>query len=287
MTLTQTQTLTLVLDDPDDVERVRIWQSWGASEEVVLACAVNRRIARLAEALAGEHHHIVIASFPKSASTYLNNILVEATGFRSYLLNTAGHDNERNIDPASIPMFLALDTVSQEHMRATRPNVAWLQRLQVRPVVLVRNLFDALLSSRDFAMQGHLIGPNAHVPQDFVGWSIDQQLWFMARMAAPWYLNFFASWQDAHRDLPTLWISYDDVVLHTARTVARIAEHTGIPIDADRTARAVAIANLRQARFNCGLSGRGVEAFSAAQRQCVRDHAASFNSACDFSSIGL
>lgn len=287
MTVTQSETLVLAMDSVDEIERVNAWRSWGASDDVIFTCAVNRRIERLAEVMAPEHRHILVASFPKAASTYLNNLLVEATGFRSYLLNTAGYDNERNIDPASIPMFMSLDTVSQEHMRATRPNRAWLQRMQIRPVVLVRNIFDALVSALDFVMQGHVVGPNAHLPPGFQQWSSSDQLWFMARMAAPWYLNFFASWQDAQHDLPTIWITYEDVTQHGVQTIARIARHTGVPIDSARAEHAIATADLQLSRFNCGRSGRGTQTFSQAQRQCVCDQAAAFCGVYDFSMIGL
>jgi hypothetical protein len=270
----------------DDATLAR-WRAAGADHATIAFCAAFRQLDAIIDANRRRHPHLVIASFPKAASTYLHRALVAVTGFRPYLLCTAGHDNERNIEPQAIPMFLAQPTVSQEHMRATRPNIHWLQRMVIRPVVLVRNLFDTVVSSADHAMQESIIGPNAHVPGTFRDWPREAQLDFIVRMGAPWYLTFFASWCDAAHELDVLWITYDDVVHDTPATLERVLAHSRAPLDRVVLEARWSPPDLGETRFNCGRAGRGASELSRSQQDALRSLAAVYRGSYDFSRIGL
>jgi hypothetical protein len=287
---------TVALRIDAEADRVDDWRRRGADDATIAFCAAIGNLDQIIDANVGRKHHILVSSFPKSASTYLNKLLLRVTGFRQYWLNSAGHDNERNLELTAVPMFLAQHTVTQDHMRATLANVVLLQRMQIRPIVLVRNIFDVIVSSRDHSRTpgnpgnsggGEIRGPNAHTPADFTTWSDEDQAWFIIRMGLPWYFTFLASWQDAQRALPVLWINYEDVVQRTAATVERILQHAGVnlpDVDIERLVTGVPLDNVR---FNRGVSGRGVLELSAPQQQAVRDLASAYRGACDFSMIGL
>jgi hypothetical protein len=279
--------LSVALRGEEESARLERWRDRGADDDTRLFCLATSRLEGIVDANARAHHHLVVASMPKSGSTYLQKVLVHVTGFRPYWLNTAGNDNERNLELTAIPMFLAQDTVTQEHMRATRANVQWLKRMGVRPIMLVRNIFDVIVSSRDHSAGGDICGPNAHTPAAYNTWSPEDQAWFIIRMGLPWLLTFVSSWLDAQRELPVLWVSYEEIVQRTASTVARILDHAGVerkPADIQRLAAEVDLGNVR---FNRGLSGRGESELTGAQRQAVRDLAAVYRGAYDFSLIGL
>jgi hypothetical protein len=284
---TQGETLSVALRSEEESARLEQWRARGADEDTQLFCLATSRLECIVQANAGDHHHIVVASMPKSGSTYLQKVLAHITGFRPYWLNTIGHDNERNLELTAIPMFLAQGTVTQEHMRATRANVHWLKRMGVRPTVLVRNIFDVIVSSRDHSAGGDICGPNAHTPAAYNTWCPEDQAWFIIRMGLPWHLTFVSSWLDAQREIPVLWVSYEDVVQQTVATVARILEHTGVERSSADIQRLAAEVDLDNVRFNRGLSGRGKSELTGAQRQAVRDLAAVHRGAYDFSLIGL
>ena len=244
-------------------------------------------IDRLIDAERDRCRHVVVACMPKSASTFLCSLLAEATGYRPYLLNTLGHDTERTIDRLSIPTFLRRDTVSQEHMRATRENVRLLARMGVRPVVLVRDLMDVIVSACDHSEQVAGSGPAAHLPSDFDRWSREDRLWLVVRMGTPWFLNLVTSWIDAASRLDTLWITYDDVVGDTAATVRRALEHAGVVSDEGRIDAAIAGVDPSTTRLNRGVSGRGRAELSAPQQAAVREIADVYRGAYDLSIIGL
>ncbi|HWB20300.1 MAG TPA: sulfotransferase domain-containing protein [Phycisphaerales bacterium] len=272
---------------PDDLSALSRWIAAGVNDLTQSLCMAGRQIDRVIDDHAADHPHIVIACFPKSASTFLATFMAAATGFRSYLLNTSGYDNERNIDRLSIPMFLAQPTVSQEHMRATVPNVAILKRMSIRPVVLVRNIFDCIISSRDHARSQSIVGPNAHVPHDFASWPIEAQDWFIVRMGVPWYLTFFASWMDASNQLPVLWLTYESLIGDPVKSALAIADHVGISLSASVAERSLQSIDPLAIRLNTGVSGRGERELSPSQMNAVRETAGVYRGYYDLSMIGL
>jgi hypothetical protein len=153
--------------------------------------------------------------------------------------------------------------------------------------VLVRNIFDTIVSLADFTGNDEILIPNAHLPLACATWNREQRLGLLVRMAAPWFLNFFASWQDAQHELPALWITYDDVTQGTAQTLRRIAAHTDVAMSPTHIEAAISKVDPSASRFNRGISGRGRSELTESQQQWVRDMAASFHGAYDFSLIGL
>jgi hypothetical protein len=275
------------LTEPADVAYLQAWRAETGDEDIAASCAVTRILDRIIDRWRGRRHHVLVSSFPKSASTFLHEVLTGATGFRTHLLHATGQDNERNIEPHRVPLFMARHTVSQEHMRATRRNTELLRRMGVRPVVLVRNLFDVLVSSGDHAVSEGAVGPVSHAPPDLPSWPPDRRLDYLARMAAAWYLSLYASWIDASKELDVLWITYDEVVSDTAHTARRVLEHSGVEADDEAIRTALARVDPKRTRFNKGVAGRGAQAFKADQVNMVRMAGAAYGPGYDFSRIGL
>jgi hypothetical protein len=89
--------------------------------------------------------HLLIACQPKSGSTFLKNILCEATGFRdTYLFHAAELSTQELFYPVLLE-FADVPTVTHQHCRATEANLQMMQAFGMRAVVLVRNLFDDVL----------------------------------------------------------------------------------------------------------------------------------------------
>ena len=94
--------------------------------------------------------HLFIACVPKSASTFLKNLLVNVTGYRDLFTVYAAGQSEHEIYLPTLREFAHLDTVTQQHCRASDANVHLMQAFGIRPVVLVRNIFDSVMSLLDF-----------------------------------------------------------------------------------------------------------------------------------------
>src|SRR5438552_11584789 len=89
--------------------------------------------------------HLFIACVPKSASTFLKNLLVNLTGYRDLFAVYAAGQTEHEIYLPTLRESAGLDTVTQQHCRASDANVHLMQAFGIRPVILVRNVFDSVM----------------------------------------------------------------------------------------------------------------------------------------------
>ena len=98
--------------------------------------------------------HIFIACVPKSASTFLKNLLVSLTGYRDVFMVYAAGQNEHEIYLPTLQETAHFDTVTQQHCRASFANIQMMQAFEIKPVVLVRNICDSVMSLLDFYDKG-------------------------------------------------------------------------------------------------------------------------------------
>jgi len=98
--------------------------------------------------------HILIACIPKSGSSFLKESLRALTGWKELWLSYAYLQNEQELYLPALKEAARDNTVTQQHCRATGPNLNILQGFGIRPIVLTRNLPDILLSLSDFYDSG-------------------------------------------------------------------------------------------------------------------------------------
>lgn len=98
--------------------------------------------------------HLFIACAPKSGSTFLKNVLVRLTRFKDLFTVYAALQNEHELDLPQMVKFGTVNTVTQQHCRATEANIQLMQAFGIKPVILVRNIFDTVVSLLDFYKGG-------------------------------------------------------------------------------------------------------------------------------------
>ena len=266
---------------------VRSLRARGADDDIVQLCLGMSRLESIIQAHRNRKRHVVVFSFPKSGTTYLHRLILKCTGFVDYLLDHCSEDQQQCLVQQWAPLFLSQNTVSQIHAFATAPNLRMIQKLGIRPVVMVRNLFDVLVSLRDHILNEDHVIPVAQIPIEFREWSEQDQLWFLVKVATPWYLNSFVSWQRASRQLNVLWMTYEQLIADPQKAVRLVLEHSDVPVDPDRIRQAIGNIDPNTTRFNVGVSGRGTRVFSTEQMAEVRATAAVFKNAFDFPLIGI
>lgn len=199
--------------------------------------------------------HILIACMPKSGSTFLADVIAALPGFqRAPLVPVAGR-REQELDETCLRKADPLRYVAQVHVR----NNDWTQDMRrdygLTTVVLVRSLFDIVVSLRD-----HLRRESPSWPAFFAeahhGRLDDAALERMiVRLALPWYVNFYMGWRRAP---DVLMVDYRQVAETPGEVVSQIMAFAGA---AQPTAEIeTAIARVRRAgasRFNVGIAGRG------------------------------
>jgi len=168
--------------------------------------------------------HLFIACVPKSASTFLKNLLVNLTGYRDLFTVYAAGQSEHEMYLPTLREFAHLDTVTQQHCRASDANVHLMQAFGIRPVVLVRNIFDSVMSLLDFYNQGAF--QTSYFRADWRALDEETKIDLLIENVIPWYLQFVASWDFAEKQkrLEVYWLSYEELVANKSSSVLKILE---------------------------------------------------------------
>jgi hypothetical protein len=234
---------------------------------------------KLKRFLTRRRESVFLACMPKSGSTFLKRALLEVTGFSPAYLSYAFERNEQDL------YFPALVD------RATGPNLKLMHWFGIRPVILVRNLFDTVVSIRDYLFaEGFQKFPSLYVTERMADLSPERQLDLLITHALPWYFNFYVSWFDSCRtgSIDAMWLSYDDLIQDWPAGIRTVLEFYGIPASEEHIR--TALEHLRSGdpsdiRLNVGVTGRGA-GLSEAQRDRIREQAA-FYPWVDFTRIGI
>src|SRR3989442_9546064 len=134
---------------------------------------------------------LFIACVPKSASTFLKNLLVNLTGYRDLFTVDAAGQSEHEIYLPTLRECAHLDTVTQQHCRELDANVHLMQAFDIRPVVLVRNIFDSVMSLLDFYNKGAF--QTSYFRADWPALDEETKIDLLIENVVPWYFQFVAS----------------------------------------------------------------------------------------------
>lgn len=233
--------------------------------------------------------HVFLACAPKSGSTFLKNLLIDATKFLDVFSVYAGLQNEQDLDLPQLERFATQNTVTQQHCRATEANIHLMQAFGIRPVVLVRNIFDTAMSLRDFYDDGFIYS-TFFEREHWIALSPEEKIDLLIDYALPWYFQFLASWQRAVREgrLEVLWLTYEELTADPATTLFRVLGFYGMQARPEELRRIVAerSGNRRSNRFNQGFPGRGKTGLTDAQKARIAALSRFFPGT-DFSGFGL
>jgi hypothetical protein len=236
--------------------------------------------------------YLFLACMPRTASTFLSEAMCELTGFRRVELADAYSENEQELDVPRLLDAYGYGSVTQQHVLANARTIELMQRYSIRPVVLVRNVFDIVISIRDFLhTEGCGKWPTFFcTDESFRSLDDATQVEQIVELGLPWYFDFFVSWQEATRRqaLETLWVTYEDAVADWAATIGRIATFYGLEPDQAAIERALERTQARASslRLNKGMSGRGETILHASARDRIERYTR-FYPGIDFSLIGL
>ncbi len=233
--------------------------------------------------------HIFVTCAPKSGSTFIKSVLLGVTGFKGLFPTYASLQNETELDLPHYQKFGNVNTVTQQHARATEANVQMMQGFGIRPTVLVRNIFDTTASLLDFYSTGFAFS-TFFERDEFNAFSDDEKIDILIKYALPWYFQFVASWQRAEREgrLEMQWVTYEKMLTDKVRFFDDLLSFYGVKapdalieqqIDENETKKD---AN----RINKGVSGRGKTVLSDIHSEKIKDLAKPFPSA-DFSALGI
>jgi hypothetical protein len=165
------------------------------------------------------------------------------------------------------PLEISIDRVKEltdtkavvhQHCIAHRRELGLFRAAGLKPVVLVRDIADSLVSYRD-----HRVRNSGGLPRDtaFAALSSDDQMTAAVLERAHWYFMFQATWFSAIKfsHIPAIMIDYKDLTENPEWAVALMLQHWGDSVPDEKIAQAVkAVLHDRiRANFNNGTTGRG------------------------------
>jgi len=236
----------------------------------------------------GVGRHIFIACVPKSGSTFLKNVLVSLTGYRdAFMVYTPGQF-EQDLYLPMLDSVTGDDTVTQQHCRASDANVQLMQAFGIRPVVLVRNIFDCVVSLLDFYNRGAF--SNSFFRGDYSSLDEETRIDLLIDNLVPWYFQFVASWSlvEKQRRTDLMWLSYEDMIDDKPKTISEVLGFYGLGAPRRGIERRIKEieSKKRRTRFNKGVAGRGASRLSYEQKDRIKSYARYFPTT-NFSRIGL
>lgn len=226
--------------------------------------------------------HILLACMPKSGSTFLSDAIGRLPGLRKASLVTHYGRTEQEINFSVALRKSKYNFIAQQHVRFNAKTADAIEAFQLTPVVLVRNIFDCVVSLRDHWRRESILTPTAYVLKDHLSMDDGELDRMIIQMVVPWYVNFFVSWTQCE---DALWLRYEDVVLDPGEAVASILERAGHPVDRDTILESLQQSDPAKERKNVGRPGRGTS-LPEAQKQIIREYR-NFYPDIDFSRIGL
>lgn len=211
---------------------------------------------------------IFITAMPKSASTFLAAGVAEVTGYLQHFL---GYDflNEQDLYLPRLIDAYNMDVVAHQHTRATPRNLALMRDFGIRPVVLVRPLADVAVSLLDHIHRESRITAAFHPGPDFLELSREAQLDAVVDLAMPWFVQFYAGWQEAIAAgaAEAMVLEYPEVTKDPVSSIARVLAFHALPVPSEAAIDA-AVVKVRaegRDRYNKGVSGRGDDLLTDAQ----------------------
>jgi hypothetical protein len=236
--------------------------------EAALAGTVDVRIG-------GNHVNVLLCAQPKSAGLYLTQLLALCLDFKNHQI---GFD--RGGGPIYYPRLLAAkfagtNTISHCHAAPTPVVLKMVRQLELRPIVLTRNLLDALVSRRDMLVRDgwapEILSDSA--VKSFLEADGECQIDVIIELFADQYINFCAGWDAlrGHPNLEPIHITYEQMLEDEVGLVSRLGRLLGQPVSMEKI-RGVS-QEIREAggiNFNVGQQGRGRALMTGRQIETLR-----------------
>jgi hypothetical protein len=226
---------------------------------------------------------ILITAFPKSGSTFLRNVLTSLLGCETVVPVPGRERREQELSRSMLATFSGGTGVAHTHTRASRTTEELIAEFGIRPIVLVRDLHDALLSLADHLRTVSPRMPMAYFDETLSRHPLSDRVDAVVELAAPWYVNFYVSWWKSH---PDWMVRYEDAILGGPAGIASVLDKIGVRAGIDQVERSIAAARGMNSRFNVGEAGRGVAMLTADNKTRLA-RLASFYPDVDFRPIGL
>jgi len=261
--------------------------------------AINRMLESLSMDLKDNDlsPYYLINALPKCGSSYLYNLLSYVLDVKkTFISNPSFRTNEQDLYLPSLLDAYTVSTLSRQHFRATDQNIEYLKRFSITPVMLVRNIFDIVVSWRDNQVNGIILQNEpmysysvlGYYDKSFLEKSKEQQYSYIIHTTLPWIFNYLASWFSAEKNgISVMWCQYERLVAEPKDVLLKILEYFNYQKDESMIDVAIdtVSSDKKGNNFNKGVVGRGVSELSPEHVADIRYLASLYEY--NFSMVGL
>lgn len=263
-------------------------KNWPLSTLVESVYMIKRKIAKNRK-----KDIYFIACYPRSASNYLTDMMgkiIKVPEKNIKLFPGVYHDF---IYFPKLIDILNENVIITQHLRLTSFNRKIVTELKIKPVVLVRNIFDVIVSYDDY------INKNGFGPLDpdqgdlapelcknYFELKKNEQYDYLIDFIVPWYISFFVTWYYYTRiknEIKAYWLTYEDFTKNTCLKLNEIFKFYNINVPIDKINFTVNAEGKKN--FNKGIIGRG-KILTARQIERIYNFK-SYHKNIDFTMIGL
>jgi hypothetical protein len=237
-------------------------------------------------------------TMPKSGSTWVSSILEQGLAKKNWhvtdLIPPYAYGNrEQEIDPISLLLKGNLDKnnfFTYQHCLYSDYALRFIQYFDVKLILQVRNIFDCLVSAKDYIEKAYLKVPVAFLSYDeWMKLPEDRKLQFIVDFVAPWYIRFWAGWSTVinNPDVNVKLVSYDDLLADSENVFLDLFRFAGEDVTPDELQLLTDALkeNKVDTKKNKGVAGRGQQLPEELKKQV--QHYASYYTNTDLSPIGL
>ena len=246
----------------------------------------NAILGNLKKEVTTEYKNIMLFAQPKSASLYFHHLLAQCLDFKQAEIGFNNGGGTLYYPRAIALKYLEQNTVSHCHSPGNKMTQKIVDNLEFKPIVLTRNILDALVSRRDMMVREARRGKTvcAQIEGDdvqrFLDMNLDEQLTVTAKIFAPEYIYFCKSWRDAQKKYgdKIFFTTYEDVTRKPVPLIQNIAKWLDVPIPTEEKINELVgcVSQNGGINFNKGLIGRGRK-LKKEHIQIVQDAADLFN----------
>lgn len=227
-------------------------------------------------------HHLLVACMPKSGSTFLTSILNSLPDFQQGILVPDSGRREQELDRIELLRHDNYNYAAQHHVRYSGVTQTLIEQFDIKPIVIVRNIYDAMVSIRDHFRNESTIKPMGYAFPYMKEWPNEQLEEFIVDTFTPWYLNFYLSWLECE---DYVMVTYDELTVSPYKVISRIEQTFSLGLSPEQIAEAVVSGSGKFTRFNVGRKGRGEELNDYCRTHINR--MAGYYREIDFSPLGI
>jgi hypothetical protein len=212
---------------------------------------------------------IVVCGAPKSGSTYTWLVLTKYFGTQELTPGALFRGTQPLLDDWALDQLRNRSYVAHMHLFPNTVNLRAIAQESIHPIVLWRNIADAVVSNDDHFRRLHEVAPDeeseryfAMEPQDRYG--------FLIRFRLGEYISFYLGWK--RTGIPIY--RYEELVADEAAYFEHIITFIVGAVDAERleAARTAATAESRSRQNrNVGTIGRSASLFSETTKALLED----------------